>query len=267
MPVLSRHGHDLSRYTTYSPTAPTPISTTSIPDNDHILFTKFDLGQPAGMVVLCPFRCNQEITSRQTEKGVRLRCRKCQSRVTIPQFKTGRDSPLRKHALVAVRFPQGQYPTVKWDRPSEEGEDKRDEEEEEEPEVTPPPPKIVVRSSSLPSKTRATPTTTPTPPPPSRATLRLPKLTVRSTSLPSTTTVTPVVTPRQSSSSLRIRIPARVATPNLSPAGPSGSGGIHSAAATPPPPSPHESPRPQKRSLIELARAMPKRRRHQEGKD
>jgi hypothetical protein len=62
------------------------------------------------MVVLCPFRCNQEIMSKQTSMGVHLRCSGCQYRVTIPQFKMDRTSLLRKHALVAVRFLQGQYP-------------------------------------------------------------------------------------------------------------------------------------------------------------
>jgi len=230
MPVLSRHGHNPARYTTFiSGDPPAPIPITSAPgQDDHILFTKFNFGQPGGRVVLCHERCDQEVLPKQTKAGVRMECVGCGSKCTIPQFKTTQTTPLERHAFVAVKYPQDQYPAV-WG-PSKKGDSK----------LIQPPPKATRSQAVL---------------------LHSPAMMKQTTSLP--TTIAPTTTPKSSSPSfrIRIRIPATRSTPSLSLPGPLGAEGIRSATATPPPPSPQETPNPRKRSIAELRSEIMQQRR------
>ena len=237
MPVLSMHGHNPARYTTYlsgDPPVPIPI-TSALGQDDHILITTFNLGQPGGKWVLCHSRCDQAVDARQTASGVRLTCRGCKSRCTIPQFKTDEATPLGKPGLVAVAFPPDQY-HVQWG--------------------VPPPPQEIPSIAIIPPPPRETPRTTILPPPPDA-------MTRRSISLPSSTTVTP----RSSSSSLRIRIPPTASTSGRSPVGRSGRGGTRSTTATPPPPSPQEQTESRKRSPVELALRDIWQKRQKRGED
>ena len=111
MPVLSRHGHDPTRYTVFNPWAcevPVPMIPQDKRDeqDDHILYTKFNIGQPVGKIVLCHLMCGQEIENRQGKLYIRLICKGCGSRCSIGQFKTDRTMVLGRRELVAVKYPQ-----------------------------------------------------------------------------------------------------------------------------------------------------------------
>ena len=61
MPIISRRGHDPTRYTTYvsgQPPAPFPITPTPGEDDDHIVYRQFSFTQPGGQLVLCLNRCD-----------------------------------------------------------------------------------------------------------------------------------------------------------------------------------------------------------------
>ena len=120
MPVLSRHGNDPTRYTVFIPGTPgasVPITSRHEQD-DHILYTPFSLGQPAGRAVLCHLRCGQEVQNKQGNLFVRLICKGCGSWGSIDQFKTDQTTMLGKYGLVAVKYPQDQHP-VDWTTPKD----------------------------------------------------------------------------------------------------------------------------------------------------
>ncbi|KAF9781509.1 hypothetical protein BJ322DRAFT_1022923 [Thelephora terrestris] len=86
-PVLSRRGHDPSRYTCFTSTEKLRVDVASGKD-DHILYTWFDLGQPGGRIV------------------------------RMPAFKTSTETTLGRVSLVAVAYPQHLYPMPHWDPPN-----------------------------------------------------------------------------------------------------------------------------------------------------
>ena len=110
-PVLSRHGHDPSRYTKYtrqeSKTNAIPVKLTAEPSqDDHILITKFSFTEPAGLSLLCNLRCGWGLTSSKTVSGVKVVCRRCGSKCVVPRFYSNGSTTLGRASLVAVRFPQ-----------------------------------------------------------------------------------------------------------------------------------------------------------------
>ena len=251
MPVLSMRGHSSERFTTYTtgkPPAPVPI--TSIPgQDDHILFTKFEFGQPGGKLVLCPGRCEAKMDPKQTKGGVRCVCEgtECEYKCTIPQFKTDQTTRLGRRGLVAIKYPpeifHAQWTWGGGDNPR--------------PTLPLPPP--------------PTPSPQPSAPPPSHEikplpTARLPHLEAmtRSISLPPSRTITPM----PSSSPLVIRIPRMSSTQSLSSAGPSMTRRTRSATATPPLEASQESSESKKRTFADLTGAIwPKRQRSEKDKE
>lgn len=233
LPVLSQHGHDASRFTIYSSGTPSrkiPIVATP-GDDDHVLYTGFSLAQPQGKVLRCPIFEHQGLHPKGTHNGVRITCQKCESKCTIPQFKTDRTTPLGSQGIVAIKYPQDQY-IAQWELS-----------------------KLALSLNSL----RPTPTTPDDviPPLPKEVIdrpqihLSLPKVMTKSASLPSSRAISPHPSPTP----LVIRIPPMKSTPNLlqpEPSGRSGSG-TRSGTATPPPPSPQEQPESRKRTIDELA--------------
>lgn len=239
MPVLSRRNHDPTRYTTFfagiekTPTTPEPCR------DDHILFTRFSFGQPGGKLPMCHRRCDQPISVKETATKVRLDCDKCKSRGFIPQYHT------RGRSLVAVKFPQDQFP-VEW--------------KDRKQDASLAPPDKIVRSSSMPPmKTNPPipPTPEPTISPMSEPTISpMPELMI---SPPPEPMVSPMPKPIASptpelSERLFIRISRPKSTPNLTQ-----SGGVRSTGTTPSPSSPQELPRPPKRSIAELKSSFPRR--------
>ena len=116
LPILSQHGHDTTRFTTFFiNNVPQPVPNAARADpNNHTLFTTFSMGSPAGMVVHCPITAHQGIGFKQTNKGVRVTCKVCLSKCTIPQFKSDPSSPLKSEGLVAINYPPAQY-AVQWE--------------------------------------------------------------------------------------------------------------------------------------------------------
>ena len=228
LPVLSRHGHDTTCFTTFFiGNAPQPVPDAARPDsNDHILFTAFSMGSPAGMVVHCPITAHQGIGFKQTSKGVRITCKVCLSKCTIPQFRSDPDTPLKAEGLIAINYPPSQY-AAQWELS----------------------PQALQTNSKNPQVETPTPET-PMRGPKQRPTIHIshPDMVARSASLPSSTTVTP----RSSSSSLRIRIPPMQSTPNLGLPQSSRGDGSNSNNSTPPLPSPQESMESRKRAFEAL---------------
>ena len=225
MPVLSRHGHDPTRYTVFNPWAcevPVPMIPQDKRDeqDDHILYTKFNIGQPVGKIVLCHLMCGQEIENRQGKLYIRLICKGCGSRCSIGQFKTDRTMVLGRRELVAVKYPQDQHP-AEWKLPKEGN-----------PKVS-----SLRLSATQPTMKR------------SKSLLSVaPNTMARSISLP-----TPSTSTAQSSSPLYIRIPSRASAQLISP-------GKHRTTATSPP-SPEELPEPRKRTLYEMHGVWPKKKK------
>ena len=227
LPILSRHGHDRSRFTTFFvDNVPQPVPDSARPDaNDHVLFTSFSMGSPAGMVVRCPITAHQGIGFKQTNKGVRVTCKVCLSKCTIPQFRSDPTSPLKPEGLVAINYPPAQY-AAQWEMSPQ-----------------------ALRPNA---KTPRAETPTPDTPPATQGLKQRPRIRIshadteaRSVSLPSSTTVTP----KSSSSSLRIRIPPMQSTPNLHLPQSSRGDGTSSNNSTPSLPSPQESQESRKRAF------------------
>lgn len=238
-PVLSRRHHDPKRYTTFfTGNQPVPIEPPPVQD-DHILYTKFSLGNPMGRYIDCPTgRCKQKLGNKQTKLGVRISCPVCLLRCTIPSFKTDRSDILCGKALVAVHFPIKRYPITKWDTPEDA--------------------KPLLNDYVLdPSSPKSTPAPSPPPSPiPSHsksitALLSAPAMVVRSTSLPSTGTASQ----SSSSSNRHTQIPRLASTPSLR------------LVATPSPPTPQEPQRRKKRSEAEIRSQLwqPKRQKRDKG--
>ena len=261
LPVLSGRGHDPSRYSKFSKDGQEVANDTSDGD-DHILYTRFNLGQPRGKTIKCHGGCDKGITSKQTKGGVRVECKGCKSRSMVPAFKTSTTTLLGKRGLVAVAYPQDQYPTPNW-KLSQAGP----------PNPTPPTP-------APPESTPAPPESTPAPlestPPPKRPTPHLPlqstlppplpDLIVRSTSLPPRTSARP--TTPESSTPLTIRIPRRPSDRGASTTNPSRKAGTHSATTTPPEPATATPPEPRKRQLSELIDQLwGKKQKREDGHD
>lgn len=215
MPVLSRRHHDPKRYTTFFKDKLAVAIEPSSCQDDHILYTKFSLGNPAGGYIKCPKGCQQKLKSKQAQLGVRISCPVCGARCTIPTFRTDRATTLTRHAFVAVKYPPKQYP-VTWE---------------------------LVKKAEPEPMLDTPPDTTPVPslppfPPPSHSHLSAPAMMVRSTSLPSADLATP-----GTSSSTRIYIPRLASTPSLRPA---------TTPSPPSPPSPQGPPKQAKRTVEEL---------------
>jgi hypothetical protein len=225
LPILSRHGHNPTRFTTFFVgNVPQPVPDAARPDpNDHILFTTFSMGSPAGMVVRCPITAHQGIGFKQTSKGVRITCKVCLSKCTIPQFRSDLDSPLKAEGLVAVNYPPSQY-AAQWELS----------------------PQALQTNPKIPRAETPTPET-PVREPKQGPTIHVshPDVVARSSSLPSSTTITP----RSSSSSLRIRIPPMRSTPDLGLPQSSRGDGSNSNNSTPPLPSPQDSLESRKRAF------------------
>jgi hypothetical protein len=115
--VLSRRGHDPSRYTCFTSTEKPCVDVASGKD-DHILYTRFDLGQPGGRIVRCFGGCEKGMASKPSRNTVRLTCKGCKYKTTVPAFKTSTETTLGRVSLVAVAYPQHLYPTPHWDPPN-----------------------------------------------------------------------------------------------------------------------------------------------------
>ncbi|KAF9779587.1 hypothetical protein BJ322DRAFT_1113387 [Thelephora terrestris] len=239
LPILSRHGHDTTRFTTFFiDNVPQPVPDAARPDsNDHVLFTGFSMGSPGGMVVRCPIVDHQGIGIKQTKGAVRITCEECLSKCTVPQFRSDPTSPLKTQGLVAINYPPAQYP-IQWELS----------------------PKALQTNAKISwAETPMPDTPPPLQGPREQPTIRISCLdtVIRSASLPSSTTVTP----RPSSSNLRIRIPARQSTPNLRLPQSTRDNGSHSNNSTPPLQSPQESVEARKRAFEESTSGIWVRRR------
>jgi hypothetical protein len=87
MPVLSRH------------------------QTGHILYTKFSLYEPRGMLVLCHRRCKEGVSGRAHGDEVQYECDGCKSRCVTPKLLSSRDTTLGRRALVKTTYPQEQWGT------------------------------------------------------------------------------------------------------------------------------------------------------------
>ena len=121
-PILSRHGHDPNRYTTYtrqqSKTNAIPVKLVAEPGrDDHILITKFSFTEPAGLLLLCNLRCGWGLTSSKTASGVQVVCSRCGSKCVVSRFYSNGSTTLGRASLVAVRFPQ-QVMYANWGPPA-----------------------------------------------------------------------------------------------------------------------------------------------------
>lgn len=253
-PVLSRRGHDPSRYTKFTSTEEPHVMASG--KDDHILYTRFDLGQPGGRIVRCFRGCEKGIGAKPGKNTVRIKCDGCKYRTTIPAFRSSTETTLGRFSLVAVAYPQELYPTPHWNPTNTEN-------DQAGPSMlTPAPPP----ATPTPPPERSTCTSqepVPPPSPPLQSTLRPPRLDpmVRSISLPSMTS-TESTTPMQRrlptiripprplrQGSPTIRIPSRPLGQGSLTAVESRRAGTRSATATPPEPRSATAtpPKPQKR--------------------
>ena len=116
LPVLSRRGHNETCFTTFHVNGvPQPVPIAATPDpNNHTLITGFNLGVVGGRAVRCPIAEHKGIGFKQTKSQVRITCKQCQSKCTVPQFKTSTTTPLGTQGLVALNYPLDQYP-ARWE--------------------------------------------------------------------------------------------------------------------------------------------------------
>lgn len=270
MPVLSRHGHNPARFTTYHSSHPlvqTPTPSMPVQD-DHILFTEFSLGQPGGKFIEHG-QCAWGTTPKPTATGVRIACNRCKARCTVPKFTTDPTTPLGAQALVAIKYPQVLY-IAEWTMTKVAGSQVTLPHDTATPPsgptlpfhkvkrlrtTQPPPAEVITRSKSLPSSTPPPITTlipnAPLPPhkPPTTHLIH-PKVAAQTTSLPSST----IITPKSSSSSLYTQLSRVPSTQNFLPTAPSATGESHSTAETPKPL--QESSKHQKKNFAEIANAL-----------
>jgi len=114
-PVISQHGHEESRFTAFflkgglPAEIPSPFSTRK---DDHVLYTRFSLGQPMGLLAPCYSRsCSRGTSTKQRDAYVQVTCNQCRRKWILPLFHTTRGaSVLGRRDLVAVPFPRETYP-------------------------------------------------------------------------------------------------------------------------------------------------------------
>ncbi|KAF9789555.1 hypothetical protein BJ322DRAFT_1177906 [Thelephora terrestris] len=245
-PVLSRRGHDPSRYTKFTSTEEPHVMASG--KDDHILYTRFDLGQPGGRIVRCFRGCEKGIGAKPGKNTVRIKC--------DGSFRSSTETTLGRFSLVAVAYPQELYPTPHWNPTNTEN-------DQAGPSMlTPAPPP----ATPTPPPERSTCTSqepAPPPSPPLQSTLRPPRLDpmVRSISLPSMTSTESTTPMQRRLPTIRIPPrPLRQGSPTIRiPSQPLGQGsltavesrraGTRSATATPPEPQSATTtpPKPQKR--------------------
>jgi hypothetical protein len=84
----------------------------------HVLYDKFCLGRPFGMILVCHWGCNGPVDfTLHSKDGLRIKCPQCDSRSTIPPPWTDRQTTLGRRKLVKVAYPPPQYRAV-WEVPS-----------------------------------------------------------------------------------------------------------------------------------------------------
>ncbi|KAF9790817.1 hypothetical protein BJ322DRAFT_1017455 [Thelephora terrestris] len=263
-PVLSRRGHDPSRYTKFTSTEEPHVDMASGKD-DHILYTRFDLGQPGGRIVRCFRGCEKGIGAKPGKNTVRIKCE--------GSFRSSTETTLGRFSLVAVAYPQELYPTPHWNPTNTEN-------DQAGPSMlTPAPPP----ATPTPPPERSTCTSqelAPPPSPPLQSTLRPPRLDpmVRSISLPSMTSTGSTTPMQRRLPTIRIPPrPLRQGSPTIRiPSQPLGQGsltavesrraGTRSATATPPKPQKRpqsKSPEPETEPWMSdlVSRMWQKRRR------
>jgi len=240
-PVLSQHGHEATRFTTYEGPPPPPLLLPH-PKDDHILYTNYSLGQPMGMLSPCYRGCASGITIKQMDNTVRLTCQMCSEVWRVPLYRTKPTTTLGRKELVAVPYPQQIHPTLR---------------------APPPQPTKSARgkptggkhSKGKSTRGRSTkPTGTPSIKAPTNDSLYPPVAEVmsRSSSLPIASTS---AEPSSETPTIRIRpVKSYLTLPIEQPSPLERS---RSITATPPPPSPQEQPMIRKRAPVESMRQVP----------
>jgi hypothetical protein len=79
----------------------------------HFLYSKFNIGRPGGMLVMCHLRCGKLVKSRDIGKVVQYTCTKCDSRCTTERILTDQETTLGRCALVKAEYPLRLYP-AEW---------------------------------------------------------------------------------------------------------------------------------------------------------
>jgi hypothetical protein len=76
--------------------------------NGHTLYTRYDRREPNGNLVLCDLRCGQILEAHSSKNTIRLICKKCNYRCTIPLHTTDSSTALGHSVFVKTAFPQTQ---------------------------------------------------------------------------------------------------------------------------------------------------------------
>jgi len=85
-------------------------------DCGHTLYTKFDVKEPNGQLVLCHRMCGSEMRAKPGKENVRFTCYKCMSRCSVPRLEPDLRTYLGRRDLIRTAYPQAQFPT-EWELP------------------------------------------------------------------------------------------------------------------------------------------------------
>ena len=125
-PVISQRGHKESRFTSFTSktgSAPPIPSSFSSSQDDHVLYTRFALGHPMGLLCPCYVReCKRGTTTKQRDSYVLVTCNQCTESWSVPIYRTDKSTALGHRDIVAVPFPRETYPLLWATKNVEKGE-------------------------------------------------------------------------------------------------------------------------------------------------
>jgi hypothetical protein len=88
----------------------------STPDGEHTLYTRYQASHPGGRPVLCGSGCKAPLRAKPKKTTVRITCRRCRSKCSVPFERLDRRTVLGQYDLIAVTWPPPQY-QVSWEVP------------------------------------------------------------------------------------------------------------------------------------------------------
>jgi hypothetical protein len=80
----------------------------------HIQYCQFNIGEPNGQVILCPWMCKQPVNAKVGKTYVRQRCLGCGVRCSTPKVTSDRSTLLGRCGLVKTPYPREQY-KAEWE--------------------------------------------------------------------------------------------------------------------------------------------------------
>ena len=105
--IISQRGHDTSQFIKYI-RPPLPTMPPSLPSHDdHVLYTKYCVEQPRGLLALCHNReCGLGVEEQRRGPLTIITCNSCGWQQNVPTYTTSTESILRRKGIALIEYPQ-----------------------------------------------------------------------------------------------------------------------------------------------------------------